>query len=387
MSALAVLALVSLAGWLFLLFARGGFWRADQRLPADLPAPDEWPDIVAVVPARNEAPYIAQSLTSLLHQDYPGRFAVVLVDDDSDDGTADIARQAARAVHAEDRLIVEPGAPPAPGWTGKMAAVARGVARAEALRPEARYLLLTDADIVHAPNALRRLVAQAEAGGRDLVSLMVRLHCRGWAERLLIPAFVFFFQKLFPFPLVNDSGARVAGAAGGCMLVRRTALARAGGIAAIRGALIDDCALAGRLKPGGPIWLGLATESRSIRPYGGFAGIWHMVARTAFTQLDHAPWLLVASVLGMALLYLVPPGAAIVGLALGDPLAAAAGALAWLAMAWAYAPTLRLYGRPAIAGALLPVAGLLYALMTVDSARRHWLGHGGTWKGRSFSPQ
>lgn len=387
MSALAVLALVSLAGWLFLLFARGGFWRADQRLPADLPAPAEWPDIAAVVPARNEAPYIARSLTSLLKQDYPGRFAVVVVDDGSDDDTAEIARQAAHAAHAEDRLIVAPGAPPAPGWTGKMAAVAHGVARAEALRPTARYLLLTDADIVHAPDALRRLVAQAEAGGRDLVSLMVRLHCQGWAERLLIPPFVFFFQKLFPFPLVNDSRTRVAAAAGGCMLVRRAALARAGGIAAIHGALIDDCALARRLKPGGPIWLGLATESRSIRPYGGLAGIWRMVARTAYTQLDHAPWMLIASVFGMALLYLTPPGAAIAGLALGDRPAAIAGGLAWLAMTWAYAPTLRLYGRPVFAGALLPVAGLLYALMTVDSARRHRRGRGGAWKGRSFSPE
>lgn len=383
-TALAV-ALAAVAAWLVLLFGYGRlWWRADQRLPAAAPERADWPAVVAVVPARDEAPYVGAAVGSLLAQDYPGRFSVILIDDGSTDGTAEVARAAARAAGAEDRLTVVAGAPLPEGWTGKNWAVARGIEHAAAADPEARYLLLTDADIVHEPRNLRRLVGKAEDEARDLVSLMVLLVCQSPAERLLIPAFVFFFQKLYPFPLVNEPKSRVAGAAGGCILVRRRALEAAGGMAAIRGALIDDCALAARVKAHGPIWLGLATETRSIRPYGGLRGVWTMVARAAYAQLHHSPLLLAGTVAGMAFLYLVPPAAALVGLAAGAWPLAAAGLAGWLGMSMAYAPTLHLYRQPLPAAALLPVAALLFALMTVDSALRHWRGRGGAWKGRTY---
>lgn len=382
---LALAALAALCAWLWLLFGWGGFWRADQRLGAAAPAPaGGWPGVVAVIPARDEAETIADAVRSLLTQDYPGRLDVVVVDDNSDDGTAAAARAAADGEGAA-RLHVVSGAKLAPGWTGKMWAVGQGVARAGEIAPEAAYVLLCDADIAHGRGALRRLVAKAEAGGLDLVSLMVRLSvAHGW-ERLLIPAFVFFFQKLYPFPWVNDPRHRVAAAAGGCMLVRRAALARIGGIAAIRDRVIDDCALAAAVKQGGPVWLGLADDSRSLRAYDGLGGIWDMVARTAFVQLRGSAWLLAGTVAGMALLYLVPPLAAAAGALGGDPPAAVAGAAGWAVMAACYRPTLALYRRPAWEAPLLPVAGLLYAAMTVDSARRSWAGRGAAWKGRSYA--
>ena len=246
------------------------------------------------------------------------------------------------------------------------------------------YLLLTDADIAHEPGIVNRLVSKAETDGRLLVSLMVRLHCRGWAERLLIPAFVFFFQKLYPFPSVNDPKRPIAGAAGGCMLVRRTALEAGGGIVAIGDALIDDCALARRIKPEGPIWLGLAEGSRSIRPYDGLGGIWRMVARTAYTQLAYSPLLLAGTVLGMALLYLAPPVVAVWGLADGHWLAGGMAAGATALMLIAYAPTCILYRSLWPSLPLLPIAGVLYTAMTIDSARRHAQGKGGGWKGRAY---
>jgi len=252
----------------------------------------------------------------------------------------------------------------------------RGSLRYESWHRLRRPYVRVDADVVHAPDTLRRLVAKAEAESHDLVSLMVRLDCRTIWDRLLIPAFVFFFQMLYPFAWVNDPKRRTAGAAGGSMLVRATALARAGGIAAIGSALIDDCALAKAVKgAGGPIWLGLSEADTSIRPYDGLGGIWRMVARSAYDQLGYSPLALAGTITGLALLYLAPPVLAVSGMALG--------ALAWLLMALAEAPTLRLYRLPLIWGVFLPVAALLYVGMTLDSAIRHWRGRGGEWKGRT----
>ena len=379
--ALTILAALSLAVWLYLLFGHGGFWRADQRLDAPGDTLDAWPAVAAVVPARNEAAVIGQTLRSLLAQDYPGDLVVIVVDDESDDGTAELARG------ADDRVVVVGGAARPAGWVGKTWALAQGVEAAAPAAPEARYLWFSDADIEHRPGVLRALVAKAEAERLDLVSLMARLHCaRAW-ERLLIPAFVFFFQMLYPFRRVNDPARATAAAAGGCMLVRRDALAAAGGLDAIAGALIDDCALARALKPGGPIWLGLATESRSIRAYAGLGEIWDMVARSAYTQLGHSPMLLAGTVVGMTLIYLVPPATAIAGVFGGFGPAAGLGAAGWLAMAVGYAPTLRFYRQPAVAGVVLPAVATLYTLMTLDSALRWRRGEGGRWKGRRYTKE
>lgn len=364
-----LLALLSLLAWGGLLLFRGGFWRADQRLNGASPDREHWPGVVAVIPARDEAPTIGLTVASLLGQDYPGEVRVVVVDDNSTDGTA-------RAAGASDRLTVISGRPLEAGWTGKLWAQNQGLAEAARIMPEARYVLLTDADIEHDPANLRRLVDKAEWESLDLVSLMVRLRCESLWERLLIPAFVFFFQKLYPFRWVNDPEAGTAGAAGGCMLVRRTALERIGGLESIKGRLIDDCSLAARVKEGGAIWLGLAERTRSLRTYESLGKIWRMVARTAFIQLDHSVLALIGTVLAMAVIYLAPP----VALFGGHP----AGVAPWLLMALAYRPTLALYGRPAWEGLLLPLAALLYTLMTLDSARRHWMGKGGGWKGRTY---
>ncbi len=380
--ALGWLAALSVAAWLSLILLRGGFWRADQRLdmaPADAA---DWPAVAAIVPARDEAAVIGRSLAALLAQDYPGPFSVVVVDDHSDDGTAALALAAAAGAGKQDRLTVVRAAPLPAGWTGKLWALAQGIERTET--GAARYLWFTDADIEHDPPVLRALVAKAEAERLDLVSLMARLSSAGMWERLLIPAFVFFFQKLYPFPWVNDPRRDTAAAAGGCALVRRDALDRAGGLKPLRSALIDDCALARAIKPGGAIWLGLATATHSIRAYAGLGGIWMMVTRSAFAQLRDSTLLLAATVAGMVVLYLVPPAAAIGGAVAGDALAAGLGAVAWLLMAASYVPTLRLYGQPAPTAALLPLAGLLFTLMTVDSALRHWRGRSGAWKGRTY---
>ncbi len=378
MTILGVLAGLSLAVWIVLILARGGFWRADQRLDGGIPDREIWPDVVAVIPARNEAPTIGRTVASLLNQDYPGRLRVVVVDDNSDDGTAN-------AACLGERVTVVDGKPLEEGWSGKMWALHQGLAAAREPGTEPRYILLTDADIEHAPANLRHLVNKAEWESLDLTSLMVRLRCESLWERLLIPAFVFFFQKLYPFPRVNDPDRATAGAAGGCMLVRGTALERIGGVESIRDALIDDCALAARIKEDGPIWLGLTGTTRSLRAYETLAGIWRMVARTAFVQLGYSTWLLLGTVLGMVVIYALPPLAVGLGAAWGDAFALGWGFAAWLLMSIAYIPTLKLYARPAWTAVLLPVAAVLYTLMTIDSARRHWLGQGGTWKGRSYT--
>ncbi len=378
---LSLLAAASLGIWVVLTWFHGDFWKARPRLGDSAEGTGD-AAVACVVPARNEAATIAATVRSLLGQRHTGRILVIVVDDGSSDGTAAEARLAAAG---DTRLIVLEGKPLPAGWTGKMWAVHQGVEEAAWRLPEAEFLLLTDADIVHAGDLLARLEAKAEAEGLDLVSLMVRLRCESLWERLLIPAFVYFFQKLYPFPWVNDPRRRTAAAAGGCMLVRRAALERAGGVAAIRGRVIDDVALAAAIKAArGVLWLGLTEDAESLRAYDSLGEIWRMVARTAFVQLGHSGVLLAGTVAGMALTYLVPPLGLVAGLASAAPWPALMCAAAWVLMARTYLPTLRLYGQKPMFAACLPLAALLYTLMTMDSARRHWRGLGNAWKGRRY---
>jgi len=368
-----------LAIWIYLLFGRGGFWLARQR--EDEPAAGEtpYPAVAAVIPARDEAEHVADTVTSLLRQDYPGAFAVFVVDDQSRDGTAQVARAAAAALDAAARLTVIAGRPPPAGWTGKLWAQEQGVEAASAGPRPPDYLLFTDADIVYAPGALKALVDRARSRGYVLTSLMAKLRCQSAAERALVPAFIFFFQMLYPFSWANDPARPTAAAAGGCMLVRREALARAGGVAAIRSALIDDCALAKKLKAHGPIWIGLAERVRSLRAYPALADIRGMVARTAYAQLRYSPLLLAATVVGLALTYLAPVLLAV----LAGGTARGFGIAAWLAMAVAFQPTLRFYRVSALWGPALPAIAAIYMAFTLDSAYQHLRGRGGMWKGRA----
>jgi hopene-associated glycosyltransferase HpnB len=337
---------LSLVIWFVLLFGRGRFWLADQRLPVAVEPPAHWPKVVAIIPARDEAQSIGAVLASHAATEYPGHFSVILIDDGSTDGTGEIARGIAATSPRPIHVLEAPPLPP--GWTGKLWALETGTRTAASLTPAAGMILLTDADIIHAPGTLIRLVAHAEGQGLGMVSLMARLDARGFWGALLIPAFAFFFQKLYPFPWVNDPTRDTAGAAGGCILVRREALDAIGGIAAIRGALIDDCTLAATIKHGPPrraIWLGLAEhEAVSLRDNRALGSVWKMVARTAFTQLRHSTMLLVGSVLGMALIYLAGPLAVLLLPLHGSTLAGSLGAVAWMLSGLAYLPTVRLYG-------------------------------------------
>ncbi|NJK40252.1 MAG: glycosyltransferase [Acaryochloridaceae cyanobacterium SU_2_1] len=391
------LGILSACIWLGLLTLRGGFWRARPRLEvSSTPQPaGDWPTIWAVIPARNEASLLPATLRSLLQQDYPGRFEICLVDDQSTDETQAVALQVATSLGKDNALRVITTPPLPPGWSGKLWAMHTGIQTAlEAAAPqEPDYFLLTDADIFHDPDNLRSLVSKAQAEQLDLVSLMVLLRCKSLWERLLIPAFVFFFQKLYPFAWVNRRDKAMAAAAGGCILVRAQVLAQAGGIEVIRSALIDDCALAAAIQstpdpatsePHRGIWLGLTTATRSLRPYEGLGSIWSMVARTAYTQLDYSPGLLVGAVLGMILVYLAPPLLCGWGLLVGKGGLAISGLIPWASMTLAYLPTLRLYQLSPLWAITLPGVALLYNLMTLDSARRHWQGKGGAWKGRVY---
>jgi hopene-associated glycosyltransferase HpnB len=381
-SVFAVIAAVSLAAWGWLLLGQGFFWRTDLRLPARA-EPPAWPSVAVVVPARDEAAVLPASLPSLLAQDYPGRAEVFLVDDGSTDGTGELARELARAHGGLPLTVVSPGEPPA-GWTGKLWAVRHGVAAARARGPE--YLLLTDADIAHAPGSLRALVEAARTGGWDVVSLMARLRVDTLWERLVVPAFVYFFAQLYPFRWIARAGTRTAAAAGGCVLLRADAAERARVPDAIRHAVIDDVALARAVKrSGGRVWLGLADRVDSVRPYPRLRDLWRMVSRSAYAQLRHNPLLLVGTVLGLAVVYLVPPVACVAGLVAGDAPTALLGALAWLTMAGTYAPMLRYYRQPLWLAPLLPFTALLYLLMTVDSAVQHSRGRGAAWKGRTYA--
>ncbi len=378
---------VALAAWAYLLAGHGGFWRTGQRLPAGGADPAIWPGVVAVVPARDEAAMLPETLPTLLSQRYDGGLTVLLVDDESGDGTAGVAAKIAADCggEARARLRVLAGEATPPGWAGKVWAMAQGLRAAG----EAEYVLFTDADIGYAPGALSALVRAAVAGDRVLVSQMALLRSDTFAERLLIPAFVYFFAQLYPFRRVSKRGGRTAGAAGGCMLVSRRALEAAGGMQAISGARIDDVALGGLLKrAGGDCWLGFSTDVVSRRRYDGVSEIWNMVARSAYTQLRYSPALLAGTVLGMIWLYLLPVGAAAGGLAVlaggGSPWLAAASLAAWAIMTVSYLPVLRLSGLSPAWALCLPVIGALYTAMTVSSALRHRAGRGGEWKGRTI---
>ena len=369
-----VIGTASLAIWVYLLLARGRFWRCRERDAGDPGEPPVWPAVTAIVPARNEAEHVEKSIGSLLAQDYPGRLTIILVDDESDDGTAIAAeRVAARLQKHRFVLIRSRGLPQ--GWTGKLWAVKQGIAEALSDRPA--YLLLTDADIEHASGNLRWLVAHAQAGGFVLTSLMAKLRCESLAERSHNPAFIFFFQMLYPFAWVNRAEMVTAAAAGGCMLVQTDALLRAGGIDSIRGALIDDCALAQRLKPYGPIWIGLTERIRSIRAYS-WNEIRRMISRSAYAQLRYSPILLVATMAGLGLTYLAP---VLLALTAGGP-ARLLGFLSWGLMALAFQPSLRFYRLSPLWGVALPFIALLYMLYTLDSAYQYARGRGGVWKGR-----
>ena len=378
MSLLELALLASGVVWLYLALARGGFWLCRVRDDGAFPDPENWPGVVAIVPARDEAAVIGQTVASLAAQVYPGDLSILLVDDQSQDATAERALEAAGQAGFFRRVRIVEGRALASGWTGKLFALQQGFEAADAEGAKPKYVWLSDADIVYGPGALASLVCRAEAGGLALTSLMVKLRCESFAERALIPAFVFFFQMLYPFAWVNQKGSRMAAAAGGCMLVRREALAAAGGFAAIRGALIDDCALGARMKAIGPIWLGLTERARSIRPYDSFDDVRRMVARSAYAQLRYSPVFLAATVFAMLLIYALPPLAAL----LTSGAAQGIGFAIWAAMAILFAPTLMFYGRPPLASVFLPLIALVYVAFTLDSAWQHAQGRGGMWKGR-----
>ena len=367
-----VLGAAVVATWLYLAVGRSGFWRTSIRLPSGVD-PQRWPSVVAIVPARDEAAVLPATLPTLLAQQYPGSFRVIVVDDDSGDGTGELAGAAGADV-------VRTSGPPS-GWVGKVAAQSAGTMAAG----EADLLLFTDADIAWPPHALTRLVRGALEQQLVLTSQMVRLRAQtGW-ERLVVPAFVYFFAQLYPFAAVNRSG-RTAAAAGGCMLVDRAALERAGGLAEIRAAVIDDVALAKLLKPHGGIWLGLTDDIRSVRAYPRLTDLWQMITRSAYTQLRHSPLFLGAAVIGLMFVYVLPPTLFVAGLATGAGSVAALGAIAWALMTATYMPTQRFYGLAWPRALLLPVTATLYAAMTIDSARRHRRGRGAEWKGRVAGP-
>jgi hopene-associated glycosyltransferase HpnB len=379
------LAGLSLAAWLYLLAFRGGFWRLAERESAlaspDAPEPQGL-RVTAIVPARDEAQVIDKSLSSLLAQRFDGAFDILLVDDQSADGTADVARACAQRLAAADRLSVLATAGPESGWTGKLSAMNTGLAHIAARGALPDFLLFCDADIRFEPDVLDRLVTGALARNAVLVSLMARLRCESPAERWFVPAFVFFFQMLYPFAWVNDQQSKTAAAAGGVMLVRPDALIRAGGLAAVRDALIDDCALGALMKKEGPIWLGLAEGVTSLRAYPEFRDIEAMVVRSAFAELRYSSLRLFCAVAGMGVVYLAPP----LLLILGEPMARAAAFNAYVLMVLAFTPILRFYGLTWLHALALPGVAACYTWFTIESALKYWRGEGGLWKGRLQAP-
>jgi hopene-associated glycosyltransferase HpnB len=381
------LALLALAVWLYLAFLHGRFWSSRPELPpADLRGltATALPAVDVIVPARDEVATIAPVIASLLAQDYPGELKIILVDDSSTDGTATAAGR-------DPRLRIISGKPKPGGWSGKLWALSQGVAASNA-----PLMLFTDADIVHDPRHVASLVAHLLTARLNMVSEMVRLNCASLAERSLVPAFVYFFQMLYPFARVNDPQSAVAAAAGGTVLIRRPTLERLGGIAAIHEALIDDVSLARAAKRHGPIYLGHSGLAVSIRPYPHFSDIWQMIARTAFTQLRYSGLLLLLTVLGLTLVWLVPPWAMIRGwwhlfaaqraesTPAAEWLQAGAGTLACLLAALSYQPTLRRYRRQPLWCTALPMIALFYMAATAGSACAHWFGRGASWKARAY---
>jgi hopene-associated glycosyltransferase HpnB len=372
--------------WVFLLLGRGFFWRTDIRLPP-APPPATWPAVSIVVPARDEASMLPQTMPGLLNQDYAGRAEVIMVDDGSSDRTAEVAGAMA-GEGTRLGLRVLSGAARPPGWVGKTWALQQGTEAAAdgALHPE--FVLFTDADIEHPPDSLSRLVAFAVSTERDLVSLMARLRTVTRWEKLLVPSFVYFFAQLYPFQLVGRRRSRTAAAAGGCLLVRRQALARAGGVEAIAGAVIDDVALGRAVKrSGGALWLGFTSEVTSVRPYPGLTDLWHMVTRSAYTQLRHSPAALAGAVAGLAAIYLGPFAVLVTGAVSGHGEVLLAGLVAWLLMTTSYLPMVRYYQLSPLWALSLPLSAGMYATMTIDSGRRHRRGQGATWKGRTYEKE
>ncbi len=374
-------AAIPFAIWLYLLLARGNFWklREDEIAPKPL---ENWPRVFAVVPARNEAETIARAIVSLAGQNYPGEFEIIVVDDQSEDGTAGLARQAAAESAAAQRVTVHSVAALPPGWTGKLWALNEGVSVAAEKAPE--FFWFTDADVVHAPDTLRRLAFRAERDSLDLASLMVLLQAKTFPERLLIPPFLYFFLMLYPPRWIADPKARTAGAAGGCILLRRTAIERIGGIAAIRSEVIDDCALARAVKrSGGKIWMGLTRASASLREYGSFAEIRDMITRTAFAQLRFSFMLLVVTLIGLFVTFWL----AWILFFTGDDPAWIMASTAVSLMTTTFLLTVRFYGLSPVWAFTLPAAALFYGYATCVSAVRYWLGRGGQWKGRTQAPR
>lgn len=363
---LALLALLALSIWVYLYCAHGRFWQGGPQLPPA--APGICPPVDIIVPARDEAATIAPVIASLLDQDYAGAFRVLLIDDESTDGTATLAG-------AAPNLQILQGRPKPAGWSGKLWALQQGVAASSA-----PLLLFTDADIVHDRRHLASLVAGAQQHGVDMLSEMVRLNCTSLAERALVPAFVYFFQMLYPFARVNDPRSPLAAAAGGTVLIRRETLERSGGIEAIRGALIDDVALARRIKPLAPIFLGHSALATSIRQYPHFSDIWQMIARTAFTQLRYSALYLAGTIAALALVWLVP----VAGALAGSGLSRSCGLLACLLAVLSYLPSLRRYRRRGLWALGLPLVALFYMAATIDSARSYWFGRGSRWKRRAY---
>jgi hopene-associated glycosyltransferase HpnB len=379
-----LIASIALLAWLYLLMFNKGFWRLtehDSRFVPPGAAVPQGTRVIAIVPARDEAEVIRESVSSLVQQDFPGRLEVVLVDDESTDGTGDIARARAAELGAPERLTVLRSGGPADGWTGKIAAMHRGFTYVRSLPEQPDFVLFCDADIAFEPHVLSRLVAGATARGSVLSSLMVKLRCESPAEKWFIPAFVFFFQKLYPFRAVNDPRSRIAGAAGGVMLVRPESLVAAGGLPAIRDALIDDCALGALMKKQGPIWLGLTDDVYSLRPYPHLRDIERMVTRSAYAQLHYSPGKLAGAVAGMCLVYLAPPA-----LVFAEAPARDIALVTWLIMAQAYMPSLRFYGLSRAGAFALPLIAACYTWFTAVSAWRHMRGRGGEWKGRYQAP-
>ena len=387
---LLTIATLSLIIWIFLLLFWGQFWQANQRLENNNIELSHYPSICAIIPARNEADVLPISLKSLLNQEYFGKFSIILIDDQSTDKTGEIAQNIANHLNQSDRLKVILGKPLPVGWSGKLWAMEQGIqsVKNQGLSPD--YFLFTDADIEHHSTNLKELVTKAEKENLALTSLMVLLRCDSFWEKFLIPAFVFFFQKLYPFPWVNNPQNKMAAAAGGCILIRRDRLEEIGSIPSLREALIDDCTLAQKIKGlsahGNPtaIWLGLTEKTKSLRPYDSLDTIWTMIARTAYTQLNYSPFLLLGTVLGMSLVYLAAPVILLLGFYLESKNLIIISSLTWLLMAIAYLPTLRLYKLSPLWSLSLPIIALFYNLMTIDSALRHWRGQGGGWKGRVY---
>jgi hopene-associated glycosyltransferase HpnB len=382
------ISLISLGIWVYLLGFWGNFWRAKERLETQQVKLEFYPPITIIIPARNEAELLPKALGSLLLQDYPGDYSIVLIDDGSTDDTTQVAVVIAQKLSATNKLkIIESQVLPK-GWTGKLWAIQQGINYAQQQTPTPKYFLLTDADIEHSKNNLQQLVIKAELEQKNLVSLMVLLRCQSFWEKLLIPAFVFFFQKLYPFAWVNDPSKQIAAAAGGCILINNQALDKIGGIEVIKQALIDDCSLAKVIKQSNfqdkSIWLGLTNSTYSLRPYDCLETIWSMVARTAYTQLNYSPTLLIGTIIGMSLVYLIAPVSLIIGMVTTNWLLAMIGLLTWLLMLIAYLPTIRLYQISSWWASSLPAIALLYTLMTIDSAIQFWQGKGGNWKGRVY---